>query len=179
MYLQNNKKKLFFKIEKTNISRDTLYTFFQFTDKKNKIVNHKKKLKLDSKLSKLLSISKVKKNFNINVNKSWLINLSDKEIPNDVVDIVSLGRGHSLPTKCSKKDILKTLKCVEHFMMYSSLDSKNKDHIREKIVHNLKSSINDNKRLSNCENIMLKKYNTTLEFVNNNKQLLFTTAARA
>ena len=53
------------------------------------------------------------------MNSSWLVNLSEKEIPNDVIEITSLGRGYSLPTKCSRKDVLKTLKNVENLCCIS------------------------------------------------------------
>ena len=54
------------------------------------------KIKLEKKLIKLVS-NKPKKNNFCNKN-NWLINLTEESIPQDVINVVSLGRNFNLKT---------------------------------------------------------------------------------
>ena len=108
--LLHKKEKLFYKITTTKIPQNKLYNFFNLCDIKNKKIFKIQKSKLDKKLNNLINHSKKDLNLQKNSNKKpWFLNLTNTIIPNDVIDVVSLGRKHSLPSKITKKDAVETV----------------------------------------------------------------------
>ena len=113
------------------------------SDVQNKIFESNYKFKFDNKLKNLIQCSKHKKVNSYKHNRNnWLINYSGKTIPNDVIDIVTLGRKYCFPEKFTTKDIINTIKNVEKSLDKIKLPPTEKNNIREKLVVSLRNSTN-------------------------------------
>ena len=122
----------------------------------------------------LLSISKYRGR---KTNKdSWFRNLSDLQIPSDVVDIVSLGPNDSVPQKISKQDVIDTIKNVESSLLSLDINSDLKNEIREKVTNNIMHNFNKDTHISMKDRNFANKLKVTKQFLKNNPDIVFANA---
>ena len=112
-------KKLNKVISKTNLEFSTKEKFFDFSHKKFFDFSHKKFSSLRKRhdhihAKKFLSLVKGKNRHNVSHERAnWLKNLSDTQVPPEVIDIVSLGPNFSHTRRVSKDDVLSSVKNTE------------------------------------------------------------------
>lgn len=164
-------------IDKINKSRSfipesILENFLEFESKKYEKLFNNIKLKNTRKISKL--ISKDLPN-NVNVNKSdWVENISNTQIPNEVMEILALGKKYALPLieeenlQCSEY-----IACIESALYDKPPEIK--DTIRADVVNiitNQKIKLRHKKnRITKFQKLILKKSNKTRQFIKSNPQI--------
>ena len=162
------------KILKLNIDMSSINNFFAFTDQKSKrILNKHEKIlkrKFDFLFNKMLEYSESI------VPKQFFKNLTDTQIPNQVIDVVSLGPKFSIRENTSKKDIIDTVKNVEISLRDSEVPSALKSEIREKVSSNLRSGFRQQKHMTTNDRNLNIKLRETKKFIKNNPDIMFTTS---
>ena len=137
----------------------------------------------------------------------WFINLSNREIPNKVMDLVSLGDGFSYVDSINKSDVIDTIKNFEHTIQnieYHNNRQKNiikivktnnnysinKDNnnsinndldknIRSELTECIKRAVRINSHIPIQDSIMHDKINATSKFLKTNKDSIFTLADKS
>ena len=103
--------------------------------------------------------------------------LSDNVIPDSVKEVVSLGPNFNLKnsqTITHKKDILVSMKNIEHSISNLDFDNKIKDNLRSNIVDSIISCSKNKAHVPHNEKILTQKYLETKKFINDNPHLFFT-----
>ena len=78
----------------------------------------------------------------INANNGWFENLTGKEIPQEVISVVSLGDKFSIDKKISKQDKIELIKCLETKIYNVDKDDEEKQaEIQTEIHQNLTNNI--------------------------------------
>ncbi|KAJ8686141.1 hypothetical protein QAD02_021935 [Eretmocerus hayati] len=118
----------------SNVDQNTLDVFidlnqqrFRYTQSKFNHI-HKKKF-----MTLLPSERRPKVN-----KKHWIKNISGVGIPDNVIDIVSLGHNYSTESSFGTKDILSTVKDVETCLRLSDLNSVEEDSLRQNVCNIIK-----------------------------------------
>ncbi len=166
-------EKLRVKINSLNVDKQLLDRFYSLTDEKcNKIYQkcwtlHKKKL--DSLLCK-------KNQFSIPDRASWIKNLSNVAIPQNVIDIISLGHNFNLNSNIDRKDVITSIKNVESSIQNIDISSVVKGDIRNFTSMVLKNHTKKSTHISVEEKTLAKKVNETKKFLKDNNDIFFTRA---
>ena len=130
-------------------------------------------MKLDKKLSKLVSQKPKENNYSCNKN-NWVINLTKESIPQDVLDVVSLGCNFNLKPKFTTQNIFTTVKNVEHSLCNKEF-AYNKE-VRDIIVENIIKHNDNNSSFSKYDIEFSKKVKTAKNFLKEHKNICFTCA---
>lgn len=150
-----------------------LNDFLKFEKNKYEKIFNQIKTKNQNKLSKL--ISKIPQNeIKINTSK-WLENLSDTQIPDDIVEVLALGKSFSLPIVNENKLPYSEYIASVETAIYDKPDPE-KENIRADVVnvitnHKIKTRHN-NIKTNKMQVHIQKKLNKTKTFIKNNPQII-------
>lgn len=121
--------------------------------------------------------------FNSSCPQNWFKNLSSNEIPNEIIQIVSLGQKFNLNKNLDEKSIINIIKNVEHLIErdgYSDQDGhfSNTDieDIRNIIIRNILNNMNKTRHISYIEKVFEHQVNMCRKFLKNNPNIFFTMA---
>ena len=107
---------------------------------------------------KFLSLIKGKNRNNVSHERAnWLKNLSDTQVPPEVIDIVSLGPNFSHTRRVSKDDVLSSIKNIEQRLYSLDIEMSIKNDIREKVTGNLNWTLKKQTQISTKERNFTKK----------------------
>jgi len=120
--------------------------------------------------------SNLKKQLKFKTDDGWFVNLSKKNIPEDVIRLLQLGEKFSLPLGGNDKDriTIDFIKCIEKNLLNemevigNSIRNQSVPIIKR--IHNIKKNGNDNDKM------LLRWLNCTKKFVKENPDILFTRA---
>ena len=106
----------------------------------------------------------------VNVEKGWFKNLTNVDIPQEVIDTVSLGDKFSVNRqKIYKNDKIELIKCVESNL--NNLDEKHHNEIRLNLVNSIQNSSFKQQKIrhiNHFENKINQNLKITNNFVDNN-----------
>ena len=152
---------------------NTKERFFDLTKQKFNWIRQKCNDKHNKKFDLLLS----KKHKHSNLKKDdWVKNFTETIIPNEVIDIVSLGPDHSVSYKFSKQNVIDTIKNLEPSLLSLDIQENLKNEIREKVTCNINNNLKKQYHISNEDRIFSKKLKTTKIFFFNYPDIFFTNA---
>ena len=139
-----------------NIDNLTINNFFTYTNKKCKLIREKHNRNL---IKKFVCLAKKQRSLLINSTSKvqFFKNLTDVQIPDDIIDVVSLGPKFRIKKGCDKKDIVDTVKNVEFSLMNSELSPSKQSTIRQKIVTNLTSAFFKQRHVKPQDKIFKRK----------------------
>ena len=175
-YLHKQLNRLKSQLINSNISFPTLDCYFDRSNiRSNRIFNNISQ-NLDKKLNDLLKHKTL--HSNIQGQAEWIFNLSPIPLPQDVIDVVSLGQKFNTPyNSLSKQDILATVKNVENSLKRTEIDNSVKDEIRQNMVNNLKYYKKSTYSISPEDREFARKLSSTKIFLQSNSKKLFFTHA--
>lgn len=178
-FLTNQRKSLKIQLDNSALNETILKKFLDFTNaKKNNI--HRKILKnLEKKFQSIVARNNANKPNSIDKTK-WIKNLTNVPLPQDVSEIVSLGRKHALPTDIGKKEIITTIKNLEEKLEFAErskiIDKNTSDEIRISVTQCLKSSSRSKSHITREDKDFNKKLKKTKSFIKENPSIFFTNA---
>ena len=110
-----------------------------------------------------------------NNNNTWFINLTNTDIPKNVVDTVSLGQKFSTRTSLNNKNAIETIKNIENLLGTYDFPKETKDDIRHNTIANINHYLNNNnKHINAIDRIFLKNSKETKSFLNEHNDIFFT-----
>ena len=96
----------------------------KFSEDNNQLYWNNIQNSCNKKFKKLLTPT-----YNNSTNKTrWLKNLSSVQIPDDVIDIISLGSKHSVPTEISKQYVVNTITNTESSLRNLNINDNDKNN---------------------------------------------------
>ena len=107
---------------------------------------------------------------------NWLKNLSDTQVPPDVIDIVSLGPNFSHTRLVSKNDVLSSIKNIEQRLYSLDVEMSIKNDIRKEVTENLNWTLKKQTQISTEERNFTKKLIATKKLLKNNPNIMSTKA---
>ena len=119
--------------------------------------------------------SDVDDNLNVPNKENWFINLTDKQIPKDVVDIVSLGAKFNFKVTPDQKDYFELLKAIENPYYKNINDTK----IKRKALCIINKQIHNKSHIKINDRILQNKIVITKKFMRQNKDILFMNADKS
>lgn len=105
-FINNKFEKLKERIVNSSLDSNTIENFFNFSETKFLSIRNNQKEKYFNKLNFLMSKSHYTHKAQHLDESKWVVNLTKVNLPKDVIDIVSLGRKHSIPEVLTKKMLL-------------------------------------------------------------------------
>ena len=114
------------------------------------------------------------------VNKNqWIKNLSDTDIPPDVVDVVSLGPSFSNVSNITRDDVFTIVKNMKNCLQFLDVNNTVKNDIREKITDNINGTLKKVNYISKEERSFTKKLSITKSFLKNNPNIFLPKPTKA
>lgn len=111
----------------------------------------------------------------ITLNDTWFVNLTNKDIPRQVSELLQFGERFTLPIRHDiKKVVLETIKNVESNIYH--FDLLNKANIRNHTYTYLDNFIKQRIPMTQLEKNLLAKANIVKKFIKHNPDILFTRA---
>ena len=171
-FLNNELNTITKKIATSNLDNEVFKKFIELEHNRFQQIqtklNHVHKKKFTSLLPPINTTSVDK--------SSWLKNFSDTSLPNNVVDVVSLGPNYSQGSIVSNSDILFTVKNVESVLYNLDVDNSQKDQIRQSVCNIINNNKNKKTHISFNDRLFAKKLNETNTFLKSNNNIFFTRA---
>lgn len=113
---------------------------------------------------------------NINLmSEKWFHNLTDLEIPKDIIEIVSLGPKFNFQHTLDKENIIKTIKNTQQLLDYNNQDDDIKSSIKTLIVDTILSHKEPPRHISYKEKINILKLKKASAYSKENK-IMYTVA---
>jgi hypothetical protein len=150
--------------------------FFKFNE--NKIINHNIKIK-NKLIMKFNSISRKCNPFEDNDYSKWIINISSKQIPDDVLRVLSLGDRFGLPLEVNDRrdrvdSVLQVIKNFELNIQKISEEAANET--RGSLVGLLLNYLTMNRHTNYIEKHILKLFHKCRSFLKKNSDVFVTNA---
>ena len=124
--------------------------------------------------------NKNKYNFNLDSNNSstnnWCKNLTDVKIPNDVLEIISLGPNFNPRGKFTKPDLVNTIKELESKFERVNFDDSVKDKFRRNMCGIFQSQLRNRGCFSLYDRSLSNKLAHTKSLLKQNPEVFFTRA---
>ena len=170
----------------TNLPKTILQKFYTFLNKINNLLKcnitntHTKKFNnLKESNDKNNNITDNEKLIINNIQSKWLVNLSDKQIPQDVADILSLGEKFNFKIKPDKTDFFELLNHLQNSFYVNNDDNNNKidiNKLRRKTICSINTFLHNKQHISYNDKIIQEKLNKTEAFLKENPDLFITMA---
>jgi len=136
----------------------------------------------NSKHNNVINITMIPNNFDyklfdspLSTNDKWFLNLSNKEIPVEVSNLLQLGEGFSFPWfKNKSKSVIEFIKDIEGRNLRNVND--NRLNIRNTVVSQLQRFLDKKNYINNTYKELEHSLIATKEFYKNNKDIIFTKA---
>ena len=109
-------------------------------------------------------------------NKKWIKNLSDIQIPENVIDVVSLGPNYNVREKLTKSDLVLTVKNLEYSLRKIEDGHTIKNNIRESVTNALINEMGKVRHISSQDREFSKKLVDMNNFLKQNSNVFFTRA---
>ena len=111
------------------------------------------------------------------IRDKWLTNLTNITIPQDVVDILSLGEKFNFKCDLEKKDYFDLLNCIQTSLHnLNNTPENSSDKIRRKIIGVINKHLHNKTHISHIDKIIDRKLKTTKKFIKDHPHLIFTRA---
>jgi len=111
--------------------------------------------------------------------RKWILNISNKNVPNSVLNFLSLGENFSLPMNPTvKKDrLISTIETIKNFEFNSHKVPENiADKLRNNISNSLQKFLRRNKHQSFIDRTILNDFSACKKFLRNNNDIFVTRA---
>lgn len=99
-------------------------------------------------------------------NNNWFKNLTDSDIPKNVIDVLALGNKYNVNNSLDNKSIISNNKINEYLA----------NDIRYKLINNANHFIKKTKHISIDDRLIAKKSSDTKKFLKDNDNVIFTHA---
>lgn len=160
---------------RSHIPFDTLDRFFDFTNNKCTRIFNSKIQNLHKKFDFCLRSAP---NIQIKGKSDWVKNLSSISLPQEVIDVISLGPKFNIPSSdITNNDILTSVKNLETGLSRTDLDLDTKNDIRQFLVNTYSCKKGSSKHIPLAEREFSKKLSITKSFLKNNSDSLLITRA--
>lgn len=157
------------------IHTDTLTKFTEITEQECQRLNQKIKNNLIKKFNTLIEIKRNEDQNKIKTNrKKWVENLSDENIPDNVVEVLSLGPNFALPYNEKNFPIVPIITAVESSI--DKIDTEDKKEIREIVCNTLNNFKNKTQKENENLKTLRKKVKETNIFLKNHPNIKVTKA---
>jgi len=159
---------------------ELLTRFFEFNKQKLLTFNRIKKNDSIKKFYSLMRSNNLSLNPFKEIDRSkWLVNLSNKKIPDNVLDILSLGDKFSIPVNQNdRKDRINSVVEVAKNLEINCCKIPNElvDSTRSAVVKALRGFLCKNKHVNHIDRHITSSFNVCQKFLKNNKDILVTKA---
>ena len=175
-FLYKKLNNLIIKIRNIKINNITLDNFLKFTEIKSRNIYNNTVDKLQKKFFNLIKNQRSNNRHQLN-RDNWIKNISDVQIPDDVIDVASLGPKFNVPKiDLSSRDVLTSIKNIEYALDSINIDKNIVDDIRESFVGALEQSAKKVDHIPQSDRDFAKKLSNTKLFLKNNNNIFFTRA---
>jgi len=162
-------------ILRSKLPVDLLKNFFESNGNKINKYDNEMKMKLENKFNKIKILQNNRFNNFFNIDKSkWIVNNTNKVIPEYVMNVLSLGGKFGLPVKLDdEKDRRDTaLNVIKNFEASSyKFHEKSLDSLRTIMVNSLNKHLYDSKHISYIDAHILKEFNKCKRFLKYNEDV--------
>jgi len=165
------------------LPKELVYQFFKFNKNKISYFNYNKRIDLIRKFDNLVKKSKINLNPLMNIDKSkWLVNVSNKIIPENVKDILSLGDSFGLPLdnrehKDRTTSVLEIVKNIEG--NHNKIPSTVMDNTRNNIANSIEKFLSKSRHINHIDRYFIGGYSACQRFLQKNKDLHVTKADKS
>jgi len=172
------------RIEKSlseGLPHDLVLKFFELNERKSLVINNRMKTNLIKKFKYLTVDNNIALNPFNNIDKSgWLINISGKNIPERVSELLSLGDNFGLPVRqsaCMKDRVSVVLETLKNFEInYNRIPGGALEMTRISVVNSLQRFLGVRKYVNFVDRYILRGFSLCSEFLHDNDDLLVTKA---
>ena len=171
-FLNVELNKLTTSIKNSNLNKDIFNTFIQLEKNRYSHIESKHNKIHKNKFSYLIP-STTTSSFN---KSDWVKNFSDTDIPNNVIDVVSMGPNYSQNNFVSNNDILFTVKNVESALFNLNVENHEKDKIRRNICNIINNQKIKKSHIPLQDRLFARKLKDTKCFLKSNNNIFFTRA---
>jgi len=138
-------------------------------------IREKHSKKFDRQIEKL-NLTENKNNHENQKRRDWFKNLTEYQIPDNVIDIVSLGPKFSPPHEINRNIITDYIKNIENFINTHNVNEKLANIVRNDLIDNINNNTRKTKHINVKDRMFAQKLNETKYFLKNHKDLIFTQA---
>ena len=173
LFLKMLLKKIDKDISTTTLDSSTKKKIFFFSQKKFNSILSNHNFIHQEKFTSLLS---KKNNLTLSYKDTFVKNLSEVQLPSEVIDTVSLGSNFSVPSKISEQQIIDIVKNVETSLQLWDINNDVTNEIRKITPKNVNNFIKKEFHISKEDNKISKNLKITKKFLNDNPDIFFTKA---
>lgn len=162
------------------LPHDLLKKIFELNKYRIRSFNYKIKYNSINKFNNLTRKYNIDLNPFRNIDKSkWFVNISSKNIPDTVSDLLSLGDGFAMPLHQFQKNdrlnfVLDVVKNVE--TIYGNVPAENKDTVRLSVANTLQKFLRERKHINYLDKHLFNSFTFTKKFLHDNNDILVTKA---
>ena len=82
------------------------------------------------------------------IREKWLKNLTNVQIPQDVIDVLSLGENFNFNANLKKSDFFEIFKFIQHSIYNNNYDENNVKKIRRKVIGIVNQHLHNKKHIN-------------------------------